>query len=100
MRLPGVLPEGDRRLRGAVSRTRLSRDLREPLGAIAGKAYDTRDFARHLDELAGPGGRRIRAVARALGVDGNLSANPRALAGRARHLQAPVERRDPVGEAP
>jgi Cdc6-like AAA superfamily ATPase len=30
-------------------------DVREPLGAIAGKAYDTRAFARHLDELSGPG---------------------------------------------
>jgi hypothetical protein len=29
--------------------------VREPLGAIAGKEYDTRAFARHLDELAGPG---------------------------------------------
>ena len=31
------------------------RDVREPLGAIAGKTYDTRAFARHLEELAGPG---------------------------------------------
>jgi Cdc6-like AAA superfamily ATPase len=30
-------------------------DVRVPLGAIAGKEYDTRAFARHLDELAGPG---------------------------------------------
>ena len=31
------------------------RDVREPLEAIAGKDYETRAFARHLDRLAGPG---------------------------------------------
>jgi Cdc6-like AAA superfamily ATPase len=30
-------------------------DVREPLGEIAGKAYDTRAFARHLEELSRPG---------------------------------------------
>jgi Cdc6-like AAA superfamily ATPase len=29
-------------------------DVRETLGEIAGKSYDTRAFNRHLDELAGP----------------------------------------------
>ena len=29
-------------------------DVRQTLGEIAGKPYDTRAFNRHLDELAGP----------------------------------------------